>query len=80
MQKSTSEHASSGDLETITFSSVNLDWASLEISKMLTLHPNFKSLFAIGVPIVPRPIKAIFFIYSSKLYKFLFLSSEGNPP
>ena len=49
-------------------------------SKILNLNPELIRRLAIGLPIVPSPMKAIFGIYSSKLYGVLFFSLFGKPP
>ena len=49
-------------------------------SKILNLNPELIKRLAIGLPIVPSPMKAIFGIYSSRLYGELFFSLFGKPP
>ena len=58
----------------------NFDKAFFEMSKILNLNPELIRRLAIGLPIVPSPMKAIFGIYSSKLYGVLFFSLFGKPP
>ena len=72
--------ASRGDEDILTLSFSNFDKAFFEMSKILNLNSELIRRLAIGLPIVPSPMKAIFGIYSSKMYGVLFFSLFGKPP